>query len=136
MDAAPEAPELAAPDFALPVLATPSVAVPAPREARPGQRACVAGDLASLRGPASGMVELPLRLFWSAPDRRFDLDDPAELRSMYEKVLRAAIREDELADYLNGGKLAEVWPELFLPGSVRRAWEERHPVLARATAAV
>lgn len=106
-----------------------------PPGGRAGQQVLVAGDLADLHGPAGGTVELPLRLFWSAPDRRFDLDDPDELRSMYEKVLRAAIRAEELAGYLNGGRLAEVWPDLFLPADVRRAWEDRHPVLRPAPAA-
>jgi len=92
-------------------------------------------DLADLRGPAEGIVELPLRLFWSAPDRRFDLGDLDMLRSMYEKVLRDAIRMDELTTYLNGGRLVAVWPDLFLPRDVRRAWEDQHPVLRRAAAA-
>jgi hypothetical protein len=107
----------------------------APHRARPGRRVLVAADLADLRGPVRGTVELPLRLFWSAPDRGFDLDDPAELRSMYEKVLQAAIRPGELAAYLNGTRLTEVWPELFLPRDVRRAWEDRHPALRRVSAA-
>ena len=95
----------------------------------------MAADLADLRGPAEGAVELPLRLFWSAPDRRFDLGDLDMLRSMYEKVLRDAIRMDELTTYLNGGRLVAVWPDLFLPRDVRRAWEGQHPVLRRAAAA-
>jgi hypothetical protein len=95
----------------------------------------VAADLADLRGPAEGIAELPLRLFWSAPDRRFDLGDLDMLRSMYEKVLRGAIRMDELTTYLNGGRLVAVWPDLFLPRDVRRAWEDQHPVLRRAAAA-
>ena len=92
-------------------------------------------DLADLRGPAEGTVELPLRLFWSAPDRRFDLGDLDMLRSMYEKVLRDAIRMDELTTYLNSGRLVAVWPDLFLPRDVRQAWEDQHPVLRRAAAA-
>lgn len=95
----------------------------------------MAADLADLRGPAEGVAELPLRLFWSAPDRRFDLGDLDMLRSMYEKVLRDAIRMDELTAYLNGGRLVAVWPDLFLPRDVRRAWEDQHPVLRRAAAA-
>jgi hypothetical protein len=95
----------------------------------------VIGDLADLRGPADGVVELPLRLFWSAPDRTFDLRDPAMLRSMYEKVLTEAIRADELAGYLNRGLLVAAWPDLFLRKDVRRAWEQVHPVLAAARAA-
>jgi len=100
----------------------------APQEARPGRSVLVAADLADLRGPVSGTVELPLRLFW-APDRAFDLDDPDMLRWMYQTVLREAIHAGELAAYLNGARLTAVWPELFLPRGVRAAWEERHPVL-------
>jgi hypothetical protein len=95
----------------------------------------VAADLADLRGPAEGVVELPLRLFWSAADRTFDLGDPDMLRSMYEKVLREAIRVEELTSYLNGGRLIAAWPDLFLPRDVRQAWEDQHPSLRRAAAA-
>src|SRR5579863_2119611 len=53
-------------------------------QSRPGRRALVAADLAELRGPAAGPVELPLRLFWSLPGHRFDLDDPDTRRWYYE----------------------------------------------------
>ena len=91
--------------------------------------ALVVADLAELQGPSGGTVELPLRLFWSAADRRFDLSDPDMLRSMYEKVLREAIRTEDLTRFLNGSTLRDVWRDLFLPRDVRRAWEDRHPVL-------
>ena len=94
----------------------------------------MAADLADLRGLTDGIVELPLRLFWSAADRLFDLSDPDMLRSMYEKVLREAVRMDELATYLNGARLIAAWPDLFLPRDVRHAWEARHPALRRAAA--
>jgi len=110
-----------------------TVTVPG-RPARPGRPVLVAGDLAELRGPASGLVELPLWLFWY-PDRTFDLDDPATLRWMYQTVLREASRPADLASYLNQDVLAAVWHELFLPRDIRQAWEDRFPVL-RATAAV
>jgi hypothetical protein len=117
-------------------MATTRTAAPRARyEARPGRRAMVASSLADLQGPATGTVELPLRLFWSATDRRFDLGDVDMLRSMYEKVLRDAIRMDELTTYLNGDRLLAVWPGLFLPRDVRQAWEDRHPALRCATAA-
>jgi hypothetical protein len=106
----------------------------APLQARPGRPVLVAGDLAELRGPVTGMVELPLWLFWS-PDRTFDLDDPATLRWMYQTVLREAARPTDLADYLNGDTLAAVWPDLFLPRGVRQAWEDRFPLLHAATPA-
>jgi hypothetical protein len=117
-------------------MATTRAAVPrALYQARPGRRALVAARLADLRGPAAGVVELPLRLFW-CPDRTFDLGDPAMLRWMYENVLREAIHETELTAYLDGDTLVAVWPDLVLPKGVRRAWEDHHPVLrAAATAA-
>jgi hypothetical protein len=35
--------------------------------ARPGRRVVVVTDLASLRGPLRGTMQLPLRLYWSGP---------------------------------------------------------------------
>jgi hypothetical protein len=92
-------------------------------------------DLADLRGPASGAVTLPLRLYWSPAGRVFDLDDPFMLRSMYRVVLGEAIRAEELTGHLNRDTLVAVWPDLHLPKGVRRAWEECHPVLRAARAA-
>ena len=57
-----------------------------------GRPVLVAASLAGLRGPAAGTVELPLHLFWSAADRRFSLDDPAEQREVYQIVLGEARR--------------------------------------------
>lgn len=108
-----------------------------------GRPVLVAASLAGLRGPVVGTVELPLRLFWSAADRRFSLDDPAERRELYQIVLGEARRPGDLAAFLDGGTLIAAWPGLFLPGPVRQAWEGRHPALrvsgragpvARATA--
>jgi hypothetical protein len=101
-------------------------------QARPGRPAIVVTDLADLRGPAHGTVKLPLRLYWSGPSPAFDLDDTDLCRWLYEIVLREAADPEELTTYLNGGKLVEVWPRLFLPEGVRRAWEEYHPVLRAA----
>ncbi len=104
-------------------------------QGRPGRAVLVVADLADLRGPTHGMVQLPLRLSWSPPGRVFDLGDLDMLRAMYEIVLGEAIHGDELAAYLDGGTLAAVWPALYLPKGVRRAWEEQHPVLRAAAAA-
>lgn len=112
-----------------------SAATPAPYQARPGRLALVIDDLAALRGPTSGEVVLPLRLYWSPQGRVFDLADPLALREMYEVVLQESIRAEELAAYLDSATLITVWPELFLPRGVRRGWEERHPRL-RARRAV
>jgi DNA invertase Pin-like site-specific DNA recombinase len=101
----------------------------APYQARPGRPALVIDDLADLRGPVTGRVELPLRLFWSLPDHRFDLDQPDLRRWYYETVLREASRPDDLTAYLDSGTLVALWPDLYLPKGVRRAWEERHQAL-------
>jgi len=106
-----------------------AVAVRTQHQARPGRRAIVVTDLASLRGPAQGTLELPLRLFWSSADRRFDLDSAPARRVLYQTVLREAARPSDLTDYLNRGVLISLWPDLRLPAGVRRAWEELHPVL-------
>jgi hypothetical protein len=112
-----------------------AAAVLMPYQARPGRRVLVVRDLADLRGPASGRVTLPLRLFWSPPGRVFDLDDPFMLRSMYQIVLGEAIRAEELTTCLNRDALLAVWRDLYLPKGVRRAWEEMHPALRAAAPA-
>jgi hypothetical protein len=98
--------------------------------ARPHRPVLVAGTLQELAGPATGQVELPLRLWWN-PQRTFDLDDEDARRWMYENVLREAVRIDELRQYLHGPTLIEVWPDLNLPRGVRAAWEARHRILAK-----
>jgi hypothetical protein len=94
----------------------------------------VAASLEDLRGPTEGTVQLPIWLFWSSPDRTFDLGKPFMLRSMYETVLREASRVEDLCAFLDGETLAAVWPELYLPKGVREAWQERHPVLRNEAA--
>lgn len=105
-------------------------------QSRPGRRALVVTDLGSLRGPAQGTVELPLWLYWSGPSPAFDLGKPFMRRWLYEIVLREAGRPEDLTGYLDAGTLIALWPELYLPQGVRRAWEEHHPVLRAAAAAV
>lgn len=129
------APESPVPQLPVPELTVPGQAVRSRHLARPGRRALVAADLGSLRGPVTGMVELPLRLFWSLPDHKFDLDDADTRRWYYETVLREASRPGDLAAFLDGATLTRLWPELYLPKGVRRAWEERHPALRAAVAA-
>jgi hypothetical protein len=104
-------------------------------QARPGRRAIVITDLADLRGPASGTVQLPLWLYWSGESPAFDLADPFMLRWLYQTVLREAARPEDLASYLNRDILVAIWPGLHLPAGIRQAWQERHPTLRTAAAA-
>ncbi len=101
---------------------------------RPGRPAVVIADLDRLAGPVGGRIELPHRIFWQ-PDRGFDLDVPWQLREAYEAVLREAVSQQELADWLDRDTLVRWWPQLTLPRGVRTAWEARHPRLRPAAAA-
>jgi hypothetical protein len=114
------------------MVTTPAEASRVRYQSRPGRDAVVASSLADLKGLTEGTVELPLWLFWSSPDRTFDLSRPFMLRSMYETVLGEASRPEDLTAYLDGDTLIALWPELFLPKGVRQAWEDRHPVLRAA----
>ncbi|MBG0815718.1 hypothetical protein [Planomonospora sp. ID82291] len=87
--------------------------------------------LEELTGPADGTVELPTRLDWSE-QRRYNLDDPAELGLMYERVIRESMRAEDLRRYLDGRTLLRVWHRIFLPRRVRTLWEERFPQLRSA----
>ena len=108
----------------------PAAAHFAPYQARPGRPVLVIDDLADLRGPVTGTVELPLRLFWYQ-NRTFNLAEPGIVRWVYQIVLREASRPTDLTGYLNGDTLITLWPDLRLPKGIRRAWEER-PHAARS----
>lgn len=100
----------------------------APATLRP---AIVPDTLDDLRGPADGVVELPVRLYWSAGSRRFDLSSPDDAADYCESVLDAASSRSDLVRYLNAGLLIGVWPLLGLSRAKRAAWEDRFPVLRR-----
>ncbi len=102
-----------------------------PRQLR---QVAVPDSLEQLRGSASGVVELPITLFWSRPDRTFNLDDRYQAIDMYLTVLdRGSI--DELATYLNGKLLVELWPDLHLTRAKRLPWQARFTELRPATVA-
>jgi hypothetical protein len=62
----------------------------------------------------------------------FHLEEPAERNLMYERVIREAMRADDLRMYLNESVLREVGSLLFLPRNVRKRWEQRFPDLRLA----
>jgi hypothetical protein len=74
----------------------------------------VVEDLAALRGPTVGVVELPHRLLWHA-DQSVDLGSAWQLTAMYEIVLTEAVRVQELCDWLDAATLTRLWGELYLP---------------------
>jgi hypothetical protein len=89
----------------------------------------VAVSLAGLLGPAAGVIELPRRLFWSAPDHTFDLSQRHDALAAYEAVLIEARTAADLAEFLNGDLLAKLWGDLHLPDRIRQAWEDACPAL-------
>ncbi|GLW04969.1 hypothetical protein Misp01_00990 [Microtetraspora sp. NBRC 13810] len=90
----------------------------------------VPDSLADLRGPATGTVELPLRLAWSGL-RVFDLDDPRLRLSMYHVVLTEGRRQD-VETYVCADHVLADWPRLrrLVARRLREAWEVRFTVLA------
>ncbi|TLF72796.1 hypothetical protein FE391_16175 [Nonomuraea sp. KC401] len=58
--------------------------------------------------------------------------DNSHVGLMDERVIREATRLDDVRTYLNHEKLIELWPRLFLPIEVRRAWEASSLRLGRA----
>lgn len=70
---------------------------------------------------ASGEVVLPLHIRWSGPPIAYDLRDRADRARVYEQVLREGT-EDDVRYYVEAAELLELWDELVLPPSVRRAW--------------
>jgi hypothetical protein len=98
---------------------------PAARQLRP---TVVPGSLDDLRGPASGVVELPVRLYWSG-SRRFDLADPHQAADLCEAVLDTAATAGDITGWLNAGLLIRAWPVLGMSRAKRDVWESRFPVL-------
>jgi hypothetical protein len=88
-------------------------------------------DLAELRGPLTGMVQLPLGVYASGqgPARRFDMTNEVERIELYEIVLTDGTAED-VCRYVNREELLRLWPRLWLPPHVRRVWEPRLGVVA------
>jgi hypothetical protein len=91
----------------------------------------VPADLAELRGPLTGIVQLPLRVYASGqgPARSFDMGNEAERIELYEIVLTDGTAED-VCRYVNHEELLRLWPRLWLPRHVRHVWEPRLGVVA------
>ena len=46
------------------------------------------------RSPRAGNVRLPLHVYWSGPERTWDLDDRYQLMRVYEIVLTEGTEDD------------------------------------------
>lgn len=96
------------------------------RDARPGwvRDVELPRSLDELRGPTTGVVRLPLRIYWSGPDPEsveWEVATPAGRRSLYEVVLREGDLDD-VRVLVNGRELVRDWDQLYLPPWLREAW--------------
>jgi hypothetical protein len=103
------------------------------RDRSAARRAPVVPDrIDDLHGNSLGVLEVPHHMGCGhASRRRYDLEDPAQLRHAYEQVLCEAAGCGEVEDLINPAMLRRVWRDLHLPSRVREAWESRHPSLRR-----
>ncbi|MFI5835958.1 hypothetical protein ACIA5A_20025 [Micromonospora sp. NPDC051300] len=99
-----------------------------PRPSGYAKPVIVPDSLDDLRGPTQGIVDLPRHLKWSG-NSRYDLAQPGRMRDLYRAVLNEAASTEDLATYVDRDSLIRLWPTIWLPSSVRRAWEARFPNL-------
>jgi hypothetical protein len=68
-----------------------------------------------------GVVRLPNHVFWSGPERTWDLRDRRQRIQVYELVLTEGTEAD-VRRFINLDDLVELWTDLWLPPHVRSAW--------------
>ncbi|GAA1022020.1 hypothetical protein Aple_084060 [Acrocarpospora pleiomorpha] len=89
--------------------------------------------LEELNGPVTGTITLPKHLDWG-PKRLYNLDQIADARLLYMRVIRESATPDDLRRFLNASLLRKLWHELILPPRVRAMWLDRFPELQRQAA--
>lgn len=87
----------------------------------------VPSSLDALQGPASGVVTLPLHVWWG-PSPTFNLDHRNDVLAAYRTIVREGRAIDQEA-LLNRELLMQVWSELRLPARCRSTWETAFPEL-------
>jgi transcriptional regulator with XRE-family HTH domain len=66
-------------------------------------------------------VQLPLSVNWSNPGSSYNLADRCQRSRCYEIVLREGMPAD-IAKYVDGALLIDLWDDLVLPRDLRREW--------------
>jgi hypothetical protein len=82
-------------------------------------------SLDELRGPLSGTVRLPMRIYWTGPDPEsveWDMSSPQRRARLYEVVLREGDLDD-VKTFVDGQELLRLWESLYLPTWLRTAWQ-------------
>ncbi len=86
-------------------------------------------SLNALRGPATGMLELPISVHWG-PHRTYDLSDLDDRVFAYQQLVREGTTADQEA-LLNADLLRQVWGEMILPERCLALWEDSFDELAQ-----
>lgn len=88
----------------------------------------VPSSLSALRGPASGVIELPITVHWG-PQKRYDLSNTDQLIFAYQQLVREGT-PDLQEQLLNEMLLRRQWSRLVLPERCRATWEAAFSDLA------
>ncbi|MHB8463316.1 MAG: hypothetical protein ACYDD7_00580 [Acidimicrobiales bacterium] len=72
---------------------------------------------------ATGVVELPLHVYWSGSRRTWDLRERTQLARVYELVMTEGTDED-VRRFIRVDELITLWPDLYLPAYVCQAWSD------------
>lgn len=72
---------------------------------------------------ASGVVDLPLNVRWSAPFHAYDLSDRKDRMRVYEQVLTEGT-EDDVRRFVDVSELVRLWEDIVLSPHVRAAWKD------------
>jgi hypothetical protein len=78
-------------------------------------------DLDEPQGRARGIVELPQHVYWSGPQRTWNLDDRRQQAQLYEIVLSEGT-DDDVRRFIDVDDLIDLWGEMWLAPHVRQAW--------------
>ncbi|WP_284984388.1 hypothetical protein [Arthrobacter sp. efr-133-TYG-118] len=84
--------------------------------------------LEELRGPAAGVVELPIHLDWG-PDTRYRVEDHDSCSTLYQLTLQNSGSTEEISRIVNADRLTALWPSLRLAPRCRQEWENAFPQL-------
>ena len=89
----------------------------------------IVDSLDELRGPAEGLVILPVTVYWSGPFDTFDVADRDERVLVYSAALSNGQRDD-IARFVNRDLLIQESPFLTIDSRVVYLWAGRFPELA------
>ena len=64
---------------------------------------------------------MPPHIRWSGKPVTYNLDDPADRKSVYRQVLAEGLNDD-VRWFIKVDELVAMWDSILLPVAVRKAW--------------